>query len=155
MVQQEAREYSIWPCHPQQPETWDHFTRCPLVQEGVHLAKRKPEDTITQHARWGPATQLAYEVRHLMRKPEINRAVLRGAVPLELYRVIAENAPDTKATVSHMKLTAIKGTDAQLQHRVQLYAQEAQHAPSDQRTYYHLLIHYQSVQPTDEPYASR
>ena len=47
-----------------------------------------------------------------------------------------------------MQLTAIKRGDAQLQHRVQLYAQEAQHAPSDQSTYYNLLIHYQSVQPT-------
>ena len=84
-----------------------------------------------------------------MRKPGIKGALLQGAVPLDLYRVHADNAPDTRATVSHMQLTAIKRADAQLQHRVQLYTQEAQRAPDDQRTYYHLLIHYQSVQPTD------
>ena len=51
-------------------------------------------------------------------------AVLRGAVPLEFYGVIAGNAPDIKATVGHMQLTAIKRANTQLQHRVQLYAQE-------------------------------
>ena len=80
-----------------------------------------------------------------MPKPEIKGAVLRGAVPLELYRVLADNAPDTRVTVSHIQLTAIKQADAQLQHRVQLYAQEAQHASDHQRTYSNLLIHYQSV----------
>ena len=104
---------------------------------------------ITQHAGWGPATPPANEVRRLMQKPEIKGAVFRGTVPLELYQVIADNAPDTEARVSHMQLTAINPATAQLQHRVQLYAQEAQHAPSDQHTYYHLLIHYQSIQPTN------
>ena len=84
-----------------------------------------------------------------MRKPEIKEAVLLGAVPLEIYLVLADNAPDTKATVSHMQLTAIKRADAQVQHRTQLYTQGAQHAPDDQRTYYNLIIHYRSVQPTD------
>ena len=84
-----------------------------------------------------------------MRKPEIKGAVLRGAVPLELYRVRADNAPDAKATVSHMQLTAIKQEDAQVQHRTQLYTQAGQHSPRDKGTYYNLLIHYQSVQPTD------
>ena len=84
-----------------------------------------------------------------MRKPEIEEAVVRGAVPLEHYRVLADNAPDTRATVSHMQLTAIKRVDAQLHHCTQLYTQEAQHAPDNQRTYYNLIIHYPSVQPTD------
>ena len=51
-----------------------------------------------------------------MRKPEIKEGAFRGAVPLELYLVVADNAPDTKATASHMQLTAIKRADAQLQH---------------------------------------
>ena len=72
-----------------------------------------------------------------------------GAVPLELYRVLADNAADTKITVSHIQLTAIKRADAELQHRTQLYKQQAQHAPDDQRTYYNLTIQYRSVQPTD------
>ena len=84
-----------------------------------------------------------------MRKPEIKEALLRGAVPLDIYRAFADNAPATKATVSHMQLTAIKRADAQLQHRTQLYTQEAQHALDDQRTYYKLIMHYKSVQPTD------
>ena len=84
-----------------------------------------------------------------MQKPEIKEAVLRGAVSLELYGVLADNAPDTKATVSNMQLAAIKRADAQLQHRTQLYTQEGQHPPDDQRTYYNLIIHYQWVQPTD------
>ena len=84
-----------------------------------------------------------------MRKPEIKGAVLQGVLPLELYQVIAENAPDTKATVSHMQLMAIKRADTQLQHHVQLYTQEAQHALRDQRTYYNLLILYQPVQLTN------
>ena len=85
----------------------------------------------------------------MMRKPEIKGAVLRGAVLLQLYRVIADNAREMKATVSHMQLTAIKRADAQLHHRIQVYAKEAQYSPSDQCTYYNLLIHYRSVQPTD------
>ena len=123
--------------------------KTPLAQDAVNLATWKPEDTITQHAGRGPATVPANEVQRLMRKPEIKGAVLRGAVPLELYRVLADNALDKRATVSHMQLTAIQRADAQLQHRVQLYTQEARHAPDDQRTYYNLLIHYKSVQPTD------
>ena len=65
----------------------------------------KPEDKITQHAGWGPATPPAKEVRRLMRKREINGAVLRGAAPLEPCHVIADNALDTRATLSHMQLT--------------------------------------------------
>ena len=85
-------EYTICPCHLQQPETWEHFKQCPLAKGGNHLAKWTPEDTIAQHARWGPATPPANEVRRLMRQPEIKEAVLRGAVPLQLYRVIADPA---------------------------------------------------------------
>ena len=96
------------------PETWDHFTKCPLAKDGVHLTTWKPEDTIMQHARGGLATPPANEVHRLMGKPEIKKAVLRGA--LEIYRVIADNAPDNKATVRHMQLTAIKRADAQPQH---------------------------------------
>ena len=142
-------EYIVCQCHLQTPETLDHFRKCRLAQDGVHLATWKPGDTITQHAGWGPATLLANEVRRLMRKPEIKGAVLWGAVPLELYRVLADNAPDTRATVSHMLLKAIKPADAQLQYSVQLYTQGVQHALDDQRTYYNVLIHYQSVQPMD------
>ena len=43
-------EYTICPLHLQQPETWDHFTQCPLAQDGVHLAIWKLEDTVAQHA---------------------------------------------------------------------------------------------------------
>ena len=139
-------EYTICPCHMHTPGTWDHFTKCPLARDGVHVATWKPGDTITPHAGWGPATSPANKVRRLMQKPEIKEAVLRGAAPLGRYRVLAANANDAKATVSHMQLTAIKPADAQLQHRTQLYTQEAQHAPDDQRTYYDLIIHYQ---PTD------
>ena len=89
------------------------------------------------------------EVRCLMRQPEIKEAGIRGKVPLQLYRVIADHAPSTKATVSQMQLTAIKRTDAQLQHGIQLYTQTAQHAPDSQRNYYNLLIHYQLNQPTE------
>ena len=60
-----------------------------------------------------------------MWQPEIKEAVLRGAVPLQLYRVLAEHAPEPRATVCHMQLTAVKRADTQLQHRVQVYAQEA------------------------------
>ena len=58
-----------------------------------------------------------------MWQPEIKEAVLRGAVPLQLYRVVADHAPEPRATVRHMQLAAIKRADAQLQHRVQVYAQ--------------------------------
>ena len=122
--------------------------KCQLAQDEVHLATWKPEDTIAAHAGCGPATPPAKEVRCLMRKPEIKEAALRGAVPLKIYRVLADNSPDTKATVSHMQRTATKRADIQLQHRTQLYTQRAQHAPDDQRTYYNLIIHYKSVQPT-------
>ena len=142
-------EYTICPCHLQQPETWEHFKRCPLGQGENHLATWTPEDTIAQHAGWGPTTPPANEVRRLMRQPEIREAVLRGAVPLQLYRVVGEHAPEPRATVRHMQLTAIKRADAQLQHRVKVYAQEAQQTSHDRRTYYNLLIHYQHVQPSD------
>ena len=98
-------EYTICPCHMHTPEGWDHFTKCSLAQDSVHLATWKPEDTITQHAGWGPATPPASEVHCLMQKPEIKEAALRGALPPEHYRVLPDNAPDTKATVSHMQLT--------------------------------------------------
>ena len=77
-------DYPICPCHLQQPETWEHFKRCPLAQRGNHLATWTPEDTIAQHPGWGPTTPPANEVRRLMRQPEIKEAVLRGAVPLQL-----------------------------------------------------------------------
>ena len=32
-----------------------------------------------------------------MRQPEIKEAVLRGAVPLQLYRVVADHAPEPRA----------------------------------------------------------
>ena len=84
-----------------------------------------------------------------MRQPEIKEAVLRGAVPLQLYRVVADHAPQPRATICHMQLTAIKRADAQLQHRVQVYAPEAQQTSHNRRTYYNLLIHYQDVQPSN------
>ena len=142
-------EHTICPCHLQQPETWEHFKRCPLAQGDNHLATWAPENTITQHAGWGPATSPADEVRRLMRQPEIKEAVLRGAVPLQLYRVVADHAPEPRATIRHMQLTAVKRTDAQLQHRVQVYTQEAQQTSHYRRTYYNLLIHYQHAQPSD------
>ena len=48
-----------------------------------------------------------------------------------------------------MQLTAVKRADAQLQHHVQSYIQEAQWDPDSQRKYYNLLIHCQLVQPKD------
>ena len=77
-----------------------------------------------------------------MLQPEIKEAVLREAVPLQVYRVIADHAPEPSATVRHMQLTAVKRADAQLQHRVQVYAKEAQQTTHHRRTYYNLLIHY-------------
>ena len=84
-----------------------------------------------------------------MRQPEIRKAVLRGAVPLQLYRVVADHAPEPRATIRHMQLTAIKRADAQLQHCVQVYGQEAQQTSHDRRMYYNLLIHYHHAQPSD------
>ena len=84
-------EYTICRCHLQQPETWEHFKHCPLAQGGNHLATWTLENTIAQHAGWGPATPPVNEVWRLMRQPEIKEAVLRGAVPLQLYRVIADH----------------------------------------------------------------
>ena len=84
-----------------------------------------------------------------MRQPEIKAAVPRGAVPLQLYRVVADHTPEPRATIRHTQLTAIKRADAQLQHRVQVYAQEAQQTCHDCRKYYNLLIHYQHAQPSD------
>ena len=49
-----------------------------------------------------------------MRQTEIKEAVVRGAVPLQLYRVVAHHAPEPRATIRHMQLTAIKRADAQL-----------------------------------------
>ena len=142
-------EYTICPCHLQQPETWEHFKPCPLAQGANHLAMWTPENTIVQHAGWGPSTPPADEVRRLMRQPEIKESVLRGAVPLQLYRVVADRAPETRATIRHMQLTAIKRADPQLQHRVQMYAEKAQQTSHDRCTYYNLLIHYQHVQRSD------
>ena len=68
-------------------------------------------------------------------------------MPLQLYRVIADHAPEPKATVCHMQLIAVKRADAQLQHRLQVYAQEAQQTSHNRRMYYNLLIHYQHAQP--------
>ena len=87
-----------------------------------------------------------------MRQSEIGEAVLRGAVPLQLYMVIADHGPQPKATVRHMQLTAVKRADAQLQHRVQVYAQEAQQTSHDPRMYYNPLIHYQHAQPSNQPH---
>ena len=84
-----------------------------------------------------------------MRQPEIKEAVLRGAVLLRLYRVIADHALGPKATVRHMQLTAVKRADTQLQHSVQVYAQEAQQTSHNRRKYYNLLIHCQHEQPSD------
>ena len=66
-------EYTICPCHLQQPETWEHFKHCPLAQGENHLATWTPENTIAQQAGSGPATPPANEVRRLMRQPEIKR----------------------------------------------------------------------------------
>ena len=79
-------EYTICPCHRHTLETWDHLKQCPLFQDDVHLATLKPEDTIAQHAGWGPATPPANEIRRLMRRGG-------GAEPLEIYPVLADNAP--------------------------------------------------------------
>ena len=84
-----------------------------------------------------------------MRPQEIKEAVLRGAVPLQLYRVIADHAPESRATIRHMQLNAVKSGVAQLQHRVQVYGQEAQQTTHDRRMYYNLLFHYQHTQPSD------
>ena len=84
-----------------------------------------------------------------MRQPEIKEAVLRGAVPLQLYRVIADHAPQSKATGRRMQLTAVKRADAQLEHRVQVHAQQALQTTHDRRMYYNPLIHYQHAQPSD------
>ena len=84
-----------------------------------------------------------------MRQPEIKEGVLRGAVPHQLYRVIADHATEPRATIHHMQLTAVKRADAQLQHPVQVYAQEAQQTTHERRMYYNLLIHYQHAQPSD------
>ena len=87
-----------------------------------------------------------------MQPLEIKEAVFRGALPLKLYRVISDHAPQPKATVSHMQLRAVKCAETQLQHRVQLYILEAQRAPDSKRKYYNLLKHYQAVQPRDWPH---
>ena len=84
-----------------------------------------------------------------MRRPEIKKAVLRGAAPPQLNRVIADHAPEPKTTVRHMQLTAVKRADAQLQHCIQLYTQEAQQTSHVDRIYYNLLIHYQPPQPSN------
>ena len=66
-------------------------------QEEVHLATWRTEDTIAQEASWGSATPPANKVGRIMPQPEIKEAVFRVAVLLQLSRVIADNAPDTKA----------------------------------------------------------
>ena len=142
-------EYTICPCHLKQPETSEHFKQCPLARGGNSLATWTPEDTIAEHVGWGPATPPANEVRRLRQQTEIKEAVLRGAVPLQLYRVIADHAREPRATICHMQLTAVKRADAQLQHLVQVYAQEAQQTSHDRRMYYNLLVHYQHAQPSD------
>ena len=141
-------EYTICPCHLEQPETWEHFIQCPLAQGDNHQATWKPKDTIAKHAGWGPTAPPANEVRRLMRQPKIKAAVLRGVVPLQLYRVIADHAPEPKTAVRHMQLTAVRRADAQLQHRIQLYTPEAQQTSHANRMYYNLLIHYQPAKPS-------
>ena len=140
---------TICPCHLQQPETWEHFKHCPLAQGNNNLAMWTPKGTIAQHAGWNPAAPQRNGVRRLMRQPEIKEAVLRGAVPPQLYRVIADHAPEPRATIRHMQLAAVKRADAQLQHHVQVYAQEAQQTTHNHRMYYNLLIHYQQAQPSN------
>ena len=142
-------EYIICPCHLKQPVTWEHFKLCPLAQGGNQLATWKPEDTIAQHAGWGTTAPPANEVWRLMRQQEIKEAVLRGAVPLRPYRVIADHAPEPKTTVRQMQLTAVKRADRQLQHRIQLYTQEAQQTSYAHGMYYNLPILYQPVHPRD------
>ena len=142
-------EYTVCPCHLQQPETWEHFKHSLLAQGGNHLATRTPEDTIGEHAGRGPTAPPTNEVRRLMRQLDIKEVVVRGAVPLHLYRVIADHAPEPKSTVRHMQLTAVKRADAKLQHRVQVYAQAAQHISHERRMCSNLLIHYQHTQPSD------
>ena len=95
----------------------EHFKQCPLAQRSNHLATWKPEDNIAQHTMCGPTALPANEVLRLMQQPQIKEAVLRGAVPLQLYRFIA---PDPKMTVRHMQLTAVKRADAQVQQHVEL-----------------------------------
>ena len=141
--------YTICPCHLQQPEKWEYFKQCLLAQGGNHLATWTPEDTIANCAGWGPTTPPAIEVRRLMLQPEIKEAVLRGAVPLQHYRVIADHAPEPKATIRHMQVGALQRAATQLHHRVQVYAQEAQQTSDDRRMYYNLLIHYQHAQPSN------
>ena len=80
-----------------------------MISANGGLPANRYTPQVTQ--RWTRGSELA-SVRRLLRK----EAVIRGAVPLEIDRVLADNAPDTKATVSHMQLTAIKRADAQLQH---------------------------------------
>ena len=84
-----------------------------------------------------------------MRQPEIKEAVLRGAVTLQLYRVIADHAPEPRATIRHMPSRGRTHSYSYTGHRVQVYAQEAQQTSHDCRTYYNLLIHYQHAQPRD------
>ena len=142
-------KYTICPWHLPQPETWEHFKQCPLAQGHNHLVAWKPEDTIARHAGWGPTAPLANEVRPLMRQPEIKEAVLRGAVPLQLCRVITDHAPEPKTTERDMSHTAVRRADAQQQHHIHLYTQEAQQTSHAHRMYYNLLIHYQPAQPSD------
>ena len=56
-------------------------------------------------------------------------------MPFQLYRVIADHAPKPRATIRHMQRNAVKRADAQLQHRVQVYAQKAQQTTHDRRMY--------------------
>ena len=84
-----------------------------------------------------------------MQQRDIKEAVLRETVPLQPYRVIADHAAESRATIRHMQLTTFKRADAQLQHRVQVYAQEAQQTTHDRRKSYNLLIHYHHAQPSD------
>ena len=84
-----------------------------------------------------------------MRQPEIKEEVLRGAVPFQLYRVITDHASEHRAAIRHMQLNAVKRADAQVQHSVQVYAQEAKQTTHDRRMYYNLIIHYQHAQRSD------
>ena len=113
------------------------------------MAMWTPEDTIAQHTGRGPVAPPPNEVWRLMRQPKIKEAVLRGALQLQLYRVITDHAPQPRATIRHMQLTAVKRADTQVPHCVQVYVQEAQQTSHDRRMYYNSLIHYQHAEPSN------
>ena len=84
-----------------------------------------------------------------MRQPDIKEAVLGGAVPFQSLQGHRPPRPKARATIRHMQLTAVKRADTHLQHRVQVYAQEAQQTTHNCRMYYNLLIYYPHTQPSN------